>query len=183
MSGRLLLPCAGLLLACVAEAQIPQGAVIGSVMDPSGARVHGAEMVLENQATGVKRSGVSNEEGLFSFNYLDSSLYRLTVKAPGFKTGLYPGIPVAAGAKVRVDARLALYTLLPIVCLPVVCNLYGNIVHRRFRIVQDEYARLSARTQENLAGIRVVKAFVQEESETKTFEKLNDIFYDCNIII
>ncbi|MFH0794091.1 MAG: ABC transporter ATP-binding protein [bacterium] len=89
--------------------------------------------------------------------------------------------PMALYAMVRVDPWLAIYTLLPIVCLPVVCNLYGNVVHRRFRVVQDEYSRLSARTQENLAGIRVVKAFVQEESETKTFEKFNETFYDRNM--
>ena len=94
-------------LATAGWAQIPQGAVQGNVTDPSGSQVQGAQVVLENPSTGVKRTASTNQEGLYSFNYLESGVYRLSVQAAGFKTGIYPEIRVEVGGKVRVDAVLA----------------------------------------------------------------------------
>src|SRR5262245_19372702 len=107
MNNRTVWLCVVLLtMASRVEAQIPQGSMNGCVADPTMALVHGADVVLENQATGVKRTAEASAEGLFNFNYLDSGAYRLTVRAKGFKTAVLPDIHVAAGAKVRVDVRL-----------------------------------------------------------------------------
>ena len=86
--------------------QIPQGAIQGNVSDPSGAGIQNAEVTLENQQTGIKRTATTNVNGLYSFSYLDSGTYRLTVGAPGFKTSVYSDIRVQVGEKIRVDGQL-----------------------------------------------------------------------------
>jgi len=86
--------------------QVPQGAIQGNVIDPTGGRLVGAELTLENEQTGIKRTLSTSDEGLYSFNYLDSGSYQLTIQASGFKTGIYKNIRVQIGEKVRVDAKL-----------------------------------------------------------------------------
>ena len=95
-----------LILAGLLCGQIPQGAVQGNVSDATGARIPDAEVALENEATRVVRTARTNANGLYSFNYLDSGTYQVTVKATGFQTGVYPGIQVPVGDTVRVDATL-----------------------------------------------------------------------------
>ncbi|MCL5046586.1 MAG: ABC transporter ATP-binding protein/permease [Actinobacteria bacterium] len=70
-----------------------------------------------------------------------------------------------------VDWRLTLLGLLPLPLLALSSATFGRLIHARFKAVQASFAKLSDRVQENIAGIRVVKAFVQEEAEIGLFEK------------
>jgi ATP-binding cassette subfamily B protein len=72
-----------------------------------------------------------------------------------------------------IDVKLTLYSLIAIPLLPVVVSRLSALLHKRFKISQEHYALLSARTQENIAGIKVVKSFAQEENETAVFSGLN----------
>ena len=96
----------GLLLAAALSAQIPTGTVQGNVTDPSGAAIQEAEVILQNEQTGVQRTATTSDQGLYSFSYLDSGVYRVTVTSEGFQTALYPGIEVRVGEIVRVDVPL-----------------------------------------------------------------------------
>jgi ATP-binding cassette subfamily B protein len=89
--------------------------------------------------------------------------------------------PLAIWRMWVIDPRLTAITMLPLISLPFVMNYFGNRVHWRFRQCQDQYSLISAMVQENLAGVRVVKAFVQEEAEKQKFEKLNHEFIDMNM--
>ncbi len=89
--------------------------------------------------------------------------------------------PLAMWRMWVIDPRLATITMLPLISLPFVMNYFGNRVHWRFRQCQDHYSLISAMVQENLAGVRVVKAFVQEEAEKKKFAELNRQFIDMNM--
>ncbi|MGI8905376.1 MAG: ABC transporter ATP-binding protein [Candidatus Sumerlaeaceae bacterium] len=89
--------------------------------------------------------------------------------------------PLAVGRMISIDVRLALLTMAPLLSLPFIMNYFGNRVHRRFRNVQDHYSHISAMVQENLAGVRVVRAFVQEEAEKKKFAALNEQFIRLNL--
>ncbi len=89
--------------------------------------------------------------------------------------------PLALWRMWVIDPRLAMITMLPMASLPIVMNYFGNRVHWRFRQCQDHYSLISAMVQENLAGVRVVKAFVQEEAEKKKFADLNNQFIDMNM--
>lgn len=89
--------------------------------------------------------------------------------------------PLAMWRMWAIDPRLATITMLPLVSLPFVMNYFGNRVHWRFRQCQDHYSLISAMVQENLAGVRVVKAFVQEDAEKEKFAELNRQFIDMNM--
>jgi len=82
--------------------------------------------------------------------------------------------PIAVSKMFLVDTWLTLAALAPLATLPLAVNYFGNRIHTRFRAVQDHFASLSAMVQENLAGIRVVKAFTQEHAQEQLFEKLNE---------
>lgn len=80
----------------------------------------------------------------------------------------------------RIDMQLALLSL---VSVPIVAGLvkyFGQKIHVRFKAVQDDFGDISARVQENLAGVRVVRAFAQEENELEHFKKLNREYVEKN---
>ena len=76
------------------KGQTATGQVHGSVVDPIGAAVPGADIVLENSGTGIDTSLESDERGFFVFRNLQPGLYTLQVSADGFKTAAVPGFPV-----------------------------------------------------------------------------------------
>ena len=78
--------CALTLLCGVIFAQTVTSNVVGTLTDPAGASVPGAEIQLKDQATGVVRTTTSSTEGLFRITNVQPSGFTLTVKANGFKT-------------------------------------------------------------------------------------------------
>ncbi|MBI3391687.1 MAG: ABC transporter ATP-binding protein [Nitrospirae bacterium] len=68
---------------------------------------------------------------------------------------------------------LALMVLVPFPLIAVMINRVGKSVYARFRAVQDHYGVLTDRVQENLSGIRVVKAMVRERAEEEEFAALS----------
>ena len=79
-----------------------------------------------------------------------------------------------------IDWQLALYALIPMPFLSFAMNRVAGRINSGFREVQELFADISSRVQENLSGIRVVKAYVQREGECQVFEKLNRQFLDKN---
>jgi len=82
---------------------------------------------------------------------------------------------------ITINWRLTLITLLPIPFIVIFMMNIGKLVQKRFKIVQENFAAISDRVQENINGIRVIKAYVQEEYESKNFEKLNIKMMDSNL--
>lgn len=80
-----------------------------------------------------------------------------------------------------INPKLTLMCLIPIPIIIIMMLKIGQIVQRRFRKVQESFASISDRVQENINGIRVIKAYVQEEKEIKNFEALNDKMMDANL--
>ncbi|MBU4313966.1 MAG: ABC transporter ATP-binding protein/permease [Actinobacteria bacterium] len=72
-----------------------------------------------------------------------------------------------------IDVRLSLYSLIAIPILPILVSKMGAMLHQRFKKSQEQYASLSARTQESIAGIKIIKSFTQEENEKNIFSELN----------
>lgn len=70
-----------------------------------------------------------------------------------------------------LSPRLTLYAVLPMVILPFAVNVLGNLVHRKHTKVQEQLSLLTATAQENLAGVRVVKAYRQEADEVRNFAR------------
>src|SRR2546425_9530844 len=66
---------------------------------------------------------------------------------------------------------LLLFVTMPLVSLTV--KFFGQQVHTRFQQIQDFFAQITARAQENFTGVRVVRAYAQENAEIAAFNRLN----------
>ncbi|MBS1856091.1 MAG: ABC transporter ATP-binding protein [Acidobacteria bacterium] len=74
---------------------------------------------------------------------------------------------------VRVDWRLAIFAVMPAPAVSFAVVFFGRRIHDRFERLQGMFSDISSRVQENLSGVRMVRAFVQEEAEMRRFEELN----------
>ncbi len=72
-----------------------------------------------------------------------------------------------------IDVKLSLYSMIAIPILPLVVQRLSAMLYRRFKESQEQYASLSARTQESIAGMKVIKSFTREENEKDIFSVLN----------
>ncbi len=72
-----------------------------------------------------------------------------------------------------IDPWLTLWSLLPMPGVTALVLFFGNRIFDRYRDVQQHLSTLSTYVQENLAGIRVVQAYVQEENQKAGFQKLS----------
>lgn len=80
-----------------------------------------------------------------------------------------------------IDFRLTLITIIPLAVMSFIINRFGKLVHDLFKKVQEAFSSLTDRVQESFSGIRVIKAFVQEEEELKNFEKENTKNFNANM--
>lgn len=77
-----------------------------------------------------------------------------------------------------------LLTLVALAPLPFMVAMVARLVkriHDTFKRIQEQYSRITTHAQENIAGMRVVKAYVQEELEKSRFAKLNESYMHENL--
>ena len=80
-----------------------------------------------------------------------------------------------------IDYKLTLYSLIPLPVLTIAVTIFSSRIFYRFQKVQEQFSSISVGVQENLTGIRVVKAYVQEGNEKRKFKQLNQNYMDKNI--
>jgi len=80
-----------------------------------------------------------------------------------------------------IDYELTLYSLIPLPVLTIAVIIFSSRIFSRFQKVQEQFSSISVGVQENLTGIRVVKAYVQEGNEKRKFKQLNQDYMDKNI--
>src|SRR5437763_13680571 len=95
-----------LTLAVAAHAQTSRGTVSGTVTDPSGAVTSSARVALTQTETGVRRTTITNEAGIYRFDALDLGRYELKVTHPGFNAFLATELGVQANRTTVLDVRL-----------------------------------------------------------------------------
>ena len=88
---------------------------------------------------------------------------------------------LAMAVMLHADSRLALYAILPAPAVSVAVIAFGRVIHERFEKIQAMFSDISSRVQENLAGVRMIRAFVQERAEMRRFEELNRQYIAQNI--
>ncbi|MDM7997014.1 MAG: ABC transporter ATP-binding protein [Acidobacteriota bacterium] len=81
----------------------------------------------------------------------------------------------------RLNWKLTLLAYIPLILMSISVKKIGEQIHDRFESIQEQFSNLSTKAQENLAGIRVVKAFAREESEIGEFGKLNMEYVRRNV--
>ena len=79
-----------------------------------------------------------------------------------------------------INVHLTIYALLPFPLLAFIMSRFGSMIHIRFAKIQEQFSNMSARIQENFAGIRVIKAYVREDGEIEEFRKQNRKYYEKN---
>jgi len=82
---------------------------------------------------------------------------------------------------VRISPVLTGAALMPMIGLPILMLRLGRRVHARFEAVQSQFSDLSTRAQENLAGVRVVRAYRQEHAESQRFNALGESYLTANM--
>ncbi len=87
----------------------------------------------------------------------------------------------ALSIMLRLDWRLTIFALLPLPLVTVSMRYLGSEIHDRFEKIQAMFSDISARIQENLSGIRVVKSFCQEEAEIENFRRMNQEYVKKNL--
>src|SRR6266849_2832967 len=73
----------------------------------------------------------------------------------------------------HISPRLTIYAFLPLPIVSIVIQYFGRKIHDRFERIQAMFSEISARAQENFSGVRVIRAYAQEEAEIAGFETSN----------
>jgi ATP-binding cassette subfamily B multidrug efflux pump len=72
-----------------------------------------------------------------------------------------------------LDVRLTLIVLLPLPIVSITVKMFGTAIHKTFEEVQEKLSDMSAVVQESLTGVRVVRAYRQEQPEIDRFRESN----------
>lgn len=81
------------------------------------------------------------------------------------------------------SVRLTLFSLIPLALLPPVFLFFGRAIHRRFERIQEHFGALSTMVQENLSGVRIVRAYGQEAAQEDAFAGLNRGYLERNMAL
>jgi len=96
-----------------------------------------------------------------------------------FETGLT--LVLAIVIMVSVDWRLALVAVMPAPAVSLAVIVSGRAIHARFERIQAMFSDISSRVQENLSGVRMIRAFAQEQAEIRRFAGLNRQYIAQNL--
>jgi len=81
----------------------------------------------------------------------------------------------------HTDVKLTLLALIPMPFIALTTFVLGGIIQKRFKNVQEAFEHLTTKVQEAFSGIRVIKAFTQENNENKSFDIANDNNFKVNM--
>jgi Carboxypeptidase regulatory-like domain/TonB dependent receptor-like, beta-barrel len=101
---------ATLILSAVGYGQLTNATLVGSVQDPGGAVLVGANVAVRNVGTNQIRTDVTNAEGLYRITDLPPGTYEVKAEKQGFKTTLASGIVLHVGQTSRVDMTMQVGT-------------------------------------------------------------------------
>jgi ATP-binding cassette subfamily B protein len=86
-------------------------------------------------------------------------------------------LPIMLG----ISVKLTLLLLIPMPLVSLTVKILGEQIHKRFEKIQGFFSDITARAQENLTGVRVVRAYAREDTEIEQFQVLNHEYAEQNI--
>jgi ATP-binding cassette subfamily B multidrug efflux pump len=106
-----------------------------------------------------------------------------SVLGPGLMYSMNAAVTAVAATAIllRLNWKLTLLAYIPLVLASIAVKQLGGRIHDRFEEIQAQFARLTEKVQENIAGIRVIQAFAREEAEIRSFHGLNQEYVRRNI--
>jgi len=127
----------------------------------------------------------------FHRNSTGDLMARATNDLGAVRTFLGPGLMYSSNTFVTfvgafalmltIDVRLTLYAMIPMPIMAVLVNRFMTRINEIFERIQEQFARITTKAQENLSGIRVIKAYVRERNEIEGFGKLNKTYIKENL--
>ncbi|WP_066068274.1 ABC transporter ATP-binding protein [Neobacillus soli] len=109
---------------------------------------------------------ISNTAGFGILTLVDSSVWMLTLL---MTMGLF------------ISWKLTLASIIPLPIMAILMKVYGKRIHTRFMEAQDAFGELNDRVLESVAGVRVIRAYVQEKADSSRFHQLTEDVYHKNI--
>lgn len=88
---------------------------------------------------------------------------------------------LAVALMVWIDPELTLLAMVPMLVLPAAVYFFGQEIHERFERIQAQFSEISNFVQENLAGIRIVKAYNRQDRQAADFRGRNEEYLDRNM--
>ncbi|MDQ0230856.1 ABC transporter ATP-binding protein [Metabacillus malikii] len=82
---------------------------------------------------------------------------------------------------ISISWQLTLAALLPLPIMAIAINHFGKLIHNRFMKAQDAFGDLNDNVLESIAGVRVIRAYVQEKADEKRFHEMTEDVYEKNI--
>jgi ATP-binding cassette subfamily B multidrug efflux pump len=111
---------------------------------------------------------VSNTAGFGILTLMDSTIFLVTIL-----------ITMA----VFINWQLTLVAVLPLPLIAVIIARYGRLIHERFIHAQDAFGHMNDQVLETISGVRVIRAFVQEEASSKRFDDITEDVLNKNIAV
>ena len=91
------------------------------------------------------------------------------------------GFVLAIAVMLLISPRLTAFTMIPMLLLPPLVIGFGRIIHKRFERIQEHFSTMSTMVQENLTGVRIVRAYGQEAGQANQFDALNEEYRRRNV--
>jgi ATP-binding cassette subfamily B protein len=91
------------------------------------------------------------------------------------------GFAIGLGIMIWISPRLTAYALVPMLLLPPVVLGFGRVIHHRFEAIQEQFSSLSTTVQENLTGVRIIRAYGQERPQARQFDRENQEYLRRNM--
>lgn len=82
-------------------------------------------------------------------------------------------LAIALPIMLNISVKLTLLLMIPLPLVTITVKILGEKIHKRFEKIQEYFSDISARAQENLTGVRVIRAYAQEDAEIEQFQVLN----------
>jgi ATP-binding cassette, subfamily B, multidrug efflux pump len=109
---------------------------------------------------------ISVTAGFGVLTFIDSSVFMLTIL---FTMGFL------------ISWKLTLAAILPLPIMAIIIQVYGKKIHARFMESQDSFGNLNDRVLESVSGVRVVRAYVQEEADQARFHQMTEDVFQKNL--
>ena len=86
-----------------------------------------------------------------------------------YSTDTFIRLMIVLTIMILLNVELTIFALLPLPFLSIVVFILGKKIHQKFTLIQEKFSELTTIVQENFSGIRVIKAYVREESENEKY--------------
>jgi len=134
-------------------AQVTTATFYGTITDPSGGSVSGANVRLTNQSTGAEISKTTGEGGEFTFDFLQVGTYQLKIERTGFKSVQSSGLELSAGQNVRRNFTLELGAITETVSVEAAAPLVNAVSAEQRQNVSAVEASQLPLSKRNVGGL------------------------------